>query len=111
MELPSQHERATVMSETSDFAMFCSCLFGFGAEKRDVCCLWCFIVSRGGGLCPEFTCACIDYYQGAAKVLIFPVVQQFTEAFVQALQMPDGPTSDSGFKMEVLKVSNLWQMK
>lgn len=43
--------------------------------------------------------------QGAAKVLIFPVVQQFTEAFVQALQIPDGPTSDSGFKMEVLKVS------
>ncbi|RLV95299.1 hypothetical protein DV515_00012906 [Chloebia gouldiae] len=41
--------------------------------------------------------------EGAAKVLIFPVVQQFTEAFVQALQMPDGPTSDSGFKMEVLK--------
>uniref|UniRef100_A0A8D0L9J8 Importin 9 n=1 Tax=Sphenodon punctatus TaxID=8508 RepID=A0A8D0L9J8_SPHPU len=40
---------------------------------------------------------------GAAKVLIFPVVQQFTEAFVQALQMPDGPTSDSGLKMEVLK--------
>lgn len=45
------------------------------------------------------------FNQGAAKVLIFPVVQQFTEAFVQALQMPDGPTSDSGFKMEVLKVS------
>lgn len=43
--------------------------------------------------------------QGAAKVLIFPMVQQFTEAFVQALQIPDGPTSDSGFKMEVLKVS------
>lgn len=42
--------------------------------------------------------------QGAAKALIFPVVQQFTEAFVQALQVPDGPTSDSGFKMEVLKV-------
>ena len=33
------------------------------------------------------------------------MVQQFTEAFVQALQIPDGPTSDSGFKMEVLKVS------
>lgn len=32
------------------------------------------------------------------------MVQQFTEAFVQALQVPDGPTSDSGFKMEVLKV-------
>lgn len=44
--------------------------------------------------------------QGAAKVLIFPVVQQFTEAFVQALQVPDGPTSDSGFKMEVLKVGS-----
>ena len=44
-------------------------------------------------------------FQGAAKVLIFPVVQQFTEAFVQALQTPDGPTSDSGFKMEVLKVN------
>lgn len=34
------------------------------------------------------------------------MVQQFTEAFVQALQMPDGPTSDSGLKMEVLKVRN-----
>lgn len=32
------------------------------------------------------------------------MVQQFTEAFVQALQMPDGPSSDSGLKMEVLKV-------
>ncbi|NXS10975.1 IPO9 protein, partial [Neodrepanis coruscans] len=53
--------------------------------------------------CLVLTCACIDCNQGAAKVLIFPVVQQFTEAFVQALQMPDGPTSDSGFKMEVLK--------
>ena len=58
-----------------------------------------------------FTCACIDFNQGAAKVLIFPVVQQFTEAFVQALQMPDGPTSDSGFKMEVLKVSHLRPIK
>lgn len=46
-------------------------------------------------------CRCV---QGAAKALIFPVVQQFTEAFVQALQMPDGPSSDSGLKMEVLKV-------
>lgn len=44
--------------------------------------------------------------QGAAKALIFPVVQQFTEAFVQGLQMPDGPSSDSGLKMEVLKVRN-----
>ncbi|OXB67266.1 hypothetical protein ASZ78_015907 [Callipepla squamata] len=49
--------------------------------------------------------------EGAAKVLIFPVVQQFTEAFVQALQMPDGPTSDSGFKMEVLKLHLLRNMR
>ena len=47
----------------------------------------------------------VPWSQGAAKVLILPVVQQFTEAFVQALQVPDGPTADSGFKMEVLKVS------
>lgn len=46
----------------------------------------------------------IFYLQGVAHALIFPVVQQFTEAFVQALQLPDGPTSDSGLKMEVLKV-------
>lgn len=33
------------------------------------------------------------------------MVQQFTEAFVQALQVPDGPARPtSGFKMEVLKV-------
>lgn len=62
-------------------------------------------LSDVGVLCLVFSCACIVCPQGAAKVLIFPVVQQFTEAFVQALQMPDGPTSDSGFKMEVLKVS------
>lgn len=36
------------------------------------------------------------------------MVQQFTEAFVQALQIPDGPTADSGFKMEVLKVNPCW---
>ena len=46
-------------------------------------------------------CVCV---QGAAKALIFPVVQQFTQAFIQALQMPDGASSDSGLKMEVLKV-------
>lgn len=34
------------------------------------------------------------------------MVQQFTGAFVQALQTPDGPTADSGFKMEVLKVNS-----
>lgn len=79
---------------------------GFVAGKHDFSYFWCF-PCQTGDLCLELTCACTDFYQGAAKVLIFPVVQQFTEAFVQALQMPDGPTSDSGFKMEVLKVSQL----
>ncbi|KAM9408998.1 importin-9 isoform 2-T2 [Pholidichthys leucotaenia] len=53
--------------------------------------------------CANLVCAIDEVEKGAAKALIFPVVQQFTEAFVQALQMPDGPTSDSGLKMEVLK--------
>uniref|UniRef100_A0A7N6BR71 Importin N-terminal domain-containing protein n=1 Tax=Anabas testudineus TaxID=64144 RepID=A0A7N6BR71_ANATE len=53
--------------------------------------------------CANLICAIEELEKGAAKALIFPVVQQFTEAFVQALQMPDGPSSDSGLKMEVLK--------
>uniref|UniRef100_A0A803T5Z7 Importin N-terminal domain-containing protein n=1 Tax=Anolis carolinensis TaxID=28377 RepID=A0A803T5Z7_ANOCA len=53
--------------------------------------------------CAHMICTMEELEKGAAKILIFPVVQQFTEAFVQALQMPDGPTSDSGLKMEVLK--------
>uniref|UniRef100_A0A3Q3ANS1 Importin 9 n=1 Tax=Kryptolebias marmoratus TaxID=37003 RepID=A0A3Q3ANS1_KRYMA len=53
--------------------------------------------------CANLICDIEELEKGAAKALIFPVVQQFTEAFVQALQMPDGPSSDSGLKMEVLK--------
>ncbi|XP_006628350.1 importin-9 [Lepisosteus oculatus] len=53
--------------------------------------------------CANLICAIEELEKGAAKALIFPVVQQFTEAFIQALQMPDGPSSDSGLKMEVLK--------
>ncbi|TST85775.1 Importin-9 [Bagarius yarrelli] len=54
------------------------------------------------------TCAnlisAIDVFEkGSAKALFFPVLEQFTQALVQAVQMPDGPTSDSGLKMEVLK--------
>ncbi|KAG2468253.1 IPO9 protein, partial [Polypterus senegalus] len=57
--------------------------------------------------CANLICAIDEVEKGAAKALIFPVVQQFTAAFVQALQMPDGLSSDSGLKMEVLKhVSN-----
>ncbi|XP_014669041.1 PREDICTED: importin-9-like [Priapulus caudatus] len=37
------------------------------------------------------------------KGLIYPFLPQFTEAFVQSLQVPDSATSDSGLKMEVLK--------
>uniref|UniRef100_A0A8C1PCX9 Importin 9 n=1 Tax=Cyprinus carpio TaxID=7962 RepID=A0A8C1PCX9_CYPCA len=53
--------------------------------------------------CANLICAIDEVAKGAANTLIFPVVQQFTEAFIQALQIPDGPTSDSGLKMEVLK--------
>ncbi|MBN3307016.1 IPO9 protein, partial [Amia calva] len=53
--------------------------------------------------CANLICTIEEIEKGAAKALIFPVVQQFTEAFVQALQMPDGHSSDSGLKMEVLK--------
>ncbi|XP_059806493.1 importin-9 isoform X1 [Hypanus sabinus] len=53
--------------------------------------------------CANLICAIEEVEKGAAKALIFPVVQQFIQAFVQALQMPDGPNSDSGLKMEVLK--------
>uniref|UniRef100_A0A4W5P3Y3 Importin 9 n=1 Tax=Hucho hucho TaxID=62062 RepID=A0A4W5P3Y3_9TELE len=53
--------------------------------------------------CAYLICEIEELEKGAAKTLIFPVVQQFTEAFIQALQMPDGPSSDSGLKMEVLK--------
>lgn len=49
-----------------------------------------------------------SYFQGSAKAFFFPVVEQFTEALVQAVQMPDGPTSDSGLKMEVLKARELF---
>ncbi|KAM4699585.1 importin-9 [Discoglossus pictus] len=53
--------------------------------------------------CAHMVCTMEELEKGAAQALIFPVVQQFTDAFVQALQMPNGTTSDSGLKMEVLK--------
>lgn len=97
-------------SETSGIVTaFCSCPESLWVCSRKTQFLLFLVLSLSdrGDLYLELTCARTDFYQGAAKVLIFPVVQQFTEAFVQALQMPDGPTSDSGFKMEVLKVSQL----
>ncbi|XP_018412390.1 PREDICTED: importin-9 [Nanorana parkeri] len=58
--------------------------------------------------CAHMICTMEELEKGVAHALIFPVVQQFTEAFVQALQLPDGPTSDSGLKMEVLKIHPLF---
>lgn len=98
--LSSQREEgASLMPERSlpcDCAVLPPDPLCFCSRKVLCCAVW--------GLAWLLTSASLGYKQGAAKVLIFPVVQQFTEAFVQALQMPDGPTSDSGFKMEVLKV-------
>ena len=42
--------------------------------------------------------------QGVAKQLLFPVVPQFTKAFIECLQLPDSHTCDSGLKLEVIKV-------
>lgn len=110
--VPNIKRRAQVMSETA-FMWLCNILqlqwvsLLFRTRKVWLLLLLVLYLSDWGVLYLVFTSACIVCNQGAAKVLIFPVVQQFTEAFVQALQMPDGPTSDSGFKMEVLKVSHL----
>lgn len=104
------------MSETT-FMWLCNILqlawvpLPFCTRKVQLLLFLVLYLSDVGILYWVFICACIVCNQGAAKVLIFPVVQQFTEAFVQALQMPDGPTSDSGFKMEVLKVSHLGLIK
>ncbi|XP_036926391.1 importin-9 isoform X3 [Sturnira hondurensis] len=53
--------------------------------------------------CAHMICNMEELEKGAAKALVLPAVQRFAEAFVQALQLPDGPAADSGFKMEVLK--------
>lgn len=35
-----------------------------------------------------------------------PVIPMFFEKFVQCLRLPDGPTSDSGLKTDVIKAIN-----
>lgn len=50
---------------------------------------------------------CYLLLQGIAKQLLFPFIPQFTQAFIQALQVPDGLTSDSGLKMEIVKVMSI----
>ncbi|XP_075930627.1 importin-9 isoform X2 [Petromyzon marinus] len=54
-------------------------------------------------VCASLIHAIDEVEKGASKTLLFPVLQQFLEAFIQAMQIPDGPSSDSGLKMEVLK--------
>ncbi|XP_005100562.2 importin-9 isoform X2 [Aplysia californica] len=44
-----------------------------------------------------------EFQKGVAKQLLFPVVPQFTKAFIQCLQLPDSHTCDSGLKLEVIK--------
>lgn len=54
--------------------------------------------------CSNMISAIDDMHKGTAKQLLFPLLPRFTEVFVQALQVPDGGTSDTGLKMEILKV-------
>ena len=42
--------------------------------------------------------------QGIAKDVLFPLLPQFTQAFVEVLAMSDSSTVECGLKMEVLKV-------
>ncbi|XP_064632245.1 importin-9-like [Lineus longissimus] len=53
--------------------------------------------------CADLIGTMSELHRNAAKQLLFPVLPQFTEALVEALRIPDGPTSDSGLKMEILK--------
>ncbi|KAK7102594.1 importin-9-like [Littorina saxatilis] len=43
-----------------------------------------------------------EYKKSTGKQLLFPLLPQFVEAFLQGLKMPDGPTSDSGLKREII---------
>ncbi|CAL1541790.1 unnamed protein product [Lymnaea stagnalis] len=44
-----------------------------------------------------------EYQKGIAKQLLFPVLSQFTKAFIHCLQLPNSTTCDSGLKLEVVK--------
>ncbi|ELT91403.1 hypothetical protein CAPTEDRAFT_225381 [Capitella teleta] len=52
--------------------------------------------------CAGLIVAMNELQRGVAKQLLFPVLPQFTEAFIKALQVRDGATSDSGLKEQVL---------
>ncbi|XP_073252649.1 importin-9-like [Porites lutea] len=54
--------------------------------------------------CASLICAMADDNMGIAKKILFPILPQFTQAFVQVLALQeDSPTVDCGLKMEVLK--------
>ncbi|XP_053974223.1 importin-9 [Hylaeus anthracinus] len=46
------------------------------------------------------------YQKGFTEQYLQPVIPMFCEKFVQCLRMPDGPTSDSGLKTDVIKAIN-----
>lgn len=54
--------------------------------------------------CASLICAMEDDNMDVAKKILFPMLPQFTQVFVQVLALPeDSPTVDCGLKMEVLK--------
>ncbi|XP_059148600.1 importin-9-like [Physella acuta] len=48
-------------------------------------------------------CTMQELQKGVAKQLLFPVLPQFTQAFIHCLQLPNSTTCDSGLKLEVIK--------
>ncbi|XP_026671406.1 importin-9 isoform X2 [Ceratina calcarata] len=46
------------------------------------------------------------YQKGFTEQYLQPVIPMFCEKFVQCLRVPDGPTSDSGLKTDVIKAIN-----
>ena len=44
-----------------------------------------------------------EYNKTAAKTLLYPSLPPFIQALLKALQTPDGATTDSGLKKEILK--------
>ena len=44
-----------------------------------------------------------EYNKSLAKTLLYPTLAAFIQAFIRGLQTPDGFTSDSGLKKEILK--------
>ncbi|OAD62485.1 Importin-9 [Eufriesea mexicana] len=46
------------------------------------------------------------YQKGFTEQYLQPVIPMFFEKFVQCLRLPDGPTSDSGLKTDVIKAIN-----